>query len=298
MVQCSNPSVSISCPDFSYSCDYNTYMQYHCVQTGSGGTGGATPGWDNTGASPTSAISTKGSTTPTPKPLNSLCQYSTECESGFCDTRGVAYNADTGTQYGYCHVLPTPTNTPTPTTAINCSSNSEVGMANTCTCTSSSSCTSGYCDPNSHKCATDPTCKSNGIKSYTYDKSGCFDSRTAKSISVVCNDGTTKVIPSSFQCTDTWRLDSSAVSFCSTHKTCPIPTATNTPTPTLISTPACDPDPTGASANKLDMADFVVWKTDFLDTGDTVKRSACLKPDSKIDLLDFQVWKNKSYGLL
>lgn len=250
--------------------------------------------------------------TTTKKPLNSLCQFGSECETGYCDTQGVAYAYDTNTQYGYCHVRPTPTNTPTPTTAVNCDVGSEVGKPNTCACGETSICASGYCDPTSHTCKDNPLCKANGVSSYTYDRTGCFSSRDAKAVTVICNDGTTKNITSSFGCTDTWRLDSSAQNFCSTHKTCPAPTPTNTPTPvpqqngeggnsnptaTFTPVPLCDPDPAGASVNILDMADFIVWKTDFLSTTAETKRSACLKPDDKIDLLDFQVWKNKSFGL-
>lgn len=124
----------------------------------------------------------------------------------------------------------------------------------------------------------------------------CLLTSTSKPLNCACQNDT--------NCAS---LYCSPSKFCQTRPTptwTPTPSpirATNTPIPTATLTPVpiCDPDPLGASAGKLDEADFLIWKSDFLSgPSESIPKSGCLKPDNTIDLLDFQVWKNKSFRLI
>lgn len=139
---------------------------------------------------------------------------------------------------------------------------------------------------------TSTTCRSNGILSTSYNKSSCFSDREAKSITVTCNDGTQKTFTSSFQCTDTFRLDFEAQNFCSTHKTCPpsAPSITPTSTPQQLS---CDPVKDGY-INRLD---YELWLKEYTHQVNTTLTSCFVPGDNTVNILDFQVWKDINYGL-
>ncbi len=203
------------------------------------------------------------------------CSENSQCSTNYCDVLTPSNLKGSNTCVNkplptatptVAQTNPTPTRTPTPTST-------EGGTANGPTPTTSN-------------------CNSNGIMAKTYDRTGCFRSSQAKSITVTCNDGTQKTFTSSFQCTDTFRLDFEAQNFCSTHKTCPpsAPSITPTSTPQQLS---CDPVKDGY-INRLD---YELWLKEYTHQVNTTLTSCFVPGDNTVNILDFQVWKDINYGL-
>ena len=141
------------------------------------------------------------------------------------------------------------------------------------------------------------TCKSNGIVSLSYSRTGCFNPLEAKSATVTCNEGTQKTFTSSFLCLATFQFDNSALSFCSTHKACPTPsplppTATTAPRVTPQSL-TCDPVKDGVINN----ADYDLWLKEYTHQVNTTLTACFVPGDNTVNILDFQVWKDINYGL-
>jgi hypothetical protein len=136
------------------------------------------------------------------------------------------------------------------------------------------------------------TCKSNGIVSLSYSRTGCINPFEAKSATVTCNDGTQKTFTSSFLCLATFQFDNSALSFCSTHKTCPKATPSNTPTatPRVLN---CDPVKDGV----INDADYDLWLKEYTHQVNTTLTGCFLPGDNIVNILDFQVWKDIKYNL-
>lgn len=123
-----------------------------------------------------------------------------------------------------------------------------------------------------------------------------------------CSKANIKDIP-------TTSISGNVLSFTTLAISTPTPTSIPTPTPTRVPTPSptsvvaisptqatvttltptstaltCDPNKTGDSAGKIDLADYETWRNEYVNGGSQL--SDCFKRDGKIDLLDFQVWKN------
>jgi len=251
--------------------------------------------------------------TPTPgtRVVGQYCRDNYECETGFCNYAigyigssscqnrfpdGSGCRNDNYCQSSYCWKY---------------DSSASTGLCKTkCGPTNCS----GTCNVQTNECSISPTpttggtasgptptpsstCKSNGIVSLSYSRTGCFNPLEAKSATVTCNDGTQKTFTSSFLCLATFQFDNSALSFCSTHKACPTPsplppTATTAPRVTPQSL-TCDPVKDGVINN----ADYDLWLKEYTHQVNTTLTACFVPGDNTVNILDFQVWKDINYGL-
>lgn len=148
---------------------------------------------------------------------------------------------------------------------------------------------------------TSSVCDATGVQSITTELGNCYQGMGLAGLgTIVCNDGTTIHVTDS-GCQNYYYWTKAANSYrCTGHSTCgtsptSTPTPTSTPVPTATPTPpalACDPNKIGASLNKIDDADFILWQAEF--TGATTKASDC-NSDNTIDIFDFNKLRDERF---